>query len=115
MIMCYDLRKKRKTVPQTDTAGGGSSRNGRNIDIQMTGKLLHLRMKRAGLSVKQLQTVLGLECPQSIYRWFYGQALPSVENLYVLHRVFDCSMENLLVTRDRPGMVRCAAYLTALL
>ena len=89
-------------------------RKKRSVDLHMTGKLLRTRLDRAGLSVKQVQKVLGLECPQSIYRWLSGQALPSVENLYVLHRVLSCSMEDLIVTRDRPLKLRCAAYFTAL-
>lgn len=86
----------------------------RSIDLQLTGRLLRLRLKRAGISVKQVQKVLGLDCPQSIYRWLGGQALPSVEHLYTLHCLFGCSMEDLLLTRDRPLKMRCAAYLTAL-
>ena len=89
-------------------------RKKRSVDLHMTGKLLRTRLDRAGLSVKQVQKVLGLECPQSIYRWLSGQALPSVENLYVLHRILSGSMEDLIVTRDRPQQIRCAAYFTAL-
>ena len=86
----------------------------RCIDLQLTGGLLRLRIRRAGLTVKQIQKALGLECPQSIYRWLSGQALPSVENLYLLHQILECSMENLLVTKDCPMLVRCVSYLTAL-
>lgn len=86
----------------------------RCIDLQLTGRLLRLRFRRAGLTVKQIQKALGLECPQSIYRWLSGQALPSVENLYLLHQILGCSMENLLVTKDCPMLVRCVSYLTAL-
>ncbi len=67
------------------------NRKERSVDLYMTGRLLRTRLDRAGLSVKQVQKVLGLECPQSIYRWLSGQALPSVENLYVLHRILSCS------------------------
>ncbi len=75
-------------------------RKKRSVDLHMTGKLLRTRLDRAGLSVKQVQKVLGLECPQSIYRW--------------LNRILSCSMEDLIVTRDRPQQIRCAAYFTAL-
>ena len=84
------------------------------IDLILTGRLLSLRIRRAGLTVKLVQKALGLECPQSIYRWLSGQALPSVENLYLLHQLLECSMDELLVTKDRPLLVRCAAYMTAL-
>ena len=64
--------------------------------------------------VEQVQKALGLECPQSIYRWLSGQALPSVENLYTLHRLLGCHMEDLLLTKDRPLRMRCAAYMIAI-
>ena len=85
-----------------------------SIDLQMTGSLLRLRLRRAGVSVKQVQKALGLECPQSIYRWLSGQALPSVENLYTLHRLLGCHMEDLLLTKDHPLRMRCAAYMIAI-
>lgn len=87
---------------------------GDTIEPVLTGRLLRMRLWKAGLSVRQVQGVLGLECPQSIYRWLSGQALPSVENLYILHRLLGCSMDKLIVTRDRPDLLRCAAYYTAL-
>ena len=87
---------------------------GRVIDMRMTGELLKKRLWMAGLAVRDVQAATGLECPQSIYRWFNGQALPTVDNLYVLHRLLGCSMEYLLVTEDRSQLLRCAAYLTAI-
>ncbi len=102
------MKKKKTGELQADTG------RARSVDLQLTGRLLRLRLKRAGISVKQVQKALGLECPQSIYRWLGGQALPSVENLYTLHCLLGCSMEDLLLTRDRPLRMRCAAYLTAL-
>lgn len=112
------MGRKKKGIFNYDNdrhrALSGSAAKKRCIDLLLTGQLLRIRIRRAGLTVKQVQNELGLECPQSIYRWFSGQALPSVENLYLLHQILGCSMENLLVTKDCPLLVRCAAYLTAL-
>lgn len=94
---------------EPDMAKNGTGKE-RSIDLSLTGRLLRLRIRRAGFSVRQLQDALGLDCPQSIYRWFSGQSLPSVENLYLIHRLLGCRIEDLLVTKDRPLMRRCAAY-----
>ncbi|MCX4379488.1 MAG: helix-turn-helix transcriptional regulator [Lachnospiraceae bacterium] len=40
---------------------------------------------------------MNLSCPQSVYRWMRGYALPTVDNLYMLSRLFDVHMEDLLV------------------
>jgi len=46
--------------------------------------------------VKDIQEYLKLACPQSIYRWYKGQILPSVDNLLMLSRLLGVHMEDLL-------------------
>ena len=58
---------------------------------------LHTAIKNSGYSVAELQKMLYLACPQPIYRWMHGNAIPSVDNLYRLSRILNVSMENLLV------------------
>ena len=43
--------------------------------------------------------MLNLSCPQSVYRWGRGKAMPSVDNLYMISKIFGVSMEELLVER----------------
>lgn len=81
------------------------------IDQSLTGSLLRRRIDGAGIKVRDVQHAMGFEHPQSIYRWFSGQALPSVDNLYILHTLLELPMEEILVTTDRPQRLRCAAYL----
>lgn len=68
-----------------------------NIDMEKTGIRLKELMSDSGYDVKQLQELLELSCPQPIYRWFKGQILPSVNNLYMLSVIFGVHMEELLV------------------
>lgn len=51
----------------------------------------------SGYDVKYIQEYLHLSCPQSIYRWFKGRALPSAEHLCALSKLLNVHMENLLV------------------
>ncbi len=70
-----------------------------NIDTELTGRLLERRIRQSGYTVKELQHMLHLSCPQPIYRWFKGRALPSVDHLLFLSRILQCYMEELLVVR----------------
>lgn len=71
------------------------------IDLKKTGKRLENLMRKKGYSVKDIQNILHLSCPQPIYRWMRGQILPSVDHLYVLSRVLQVHMEELLVAAHR--------------
>ena len=67
------------------------------IDQVKTGLKLKTLLKSAGYDVKYIQEYLHLSCPQSIYRWFKGKVLPSVEHLCALSKLLNVHMEDLLV------------------
>ena len=70
-----------------------------SIDTVQTGKRLHEIIKENKCKVSELQELLNLSCPQPIYRWTKGQVLPSIDNLYMLSRIFEMHMEDMLVVR----------------
>ena len=63
------------------------------IDQVKTGIKLKMLLKVAGYDVKYIQEYLHL----SIYRWFKGKVLPSVEHLCALSKLLNVHMEDLLV------------------
>lgn len=67
------------------------------IDQVKTGIKLKIMLKAAGYDVKYIQEYLHLSCPQSIYRWFKGKVLPSVDHLCALSKLLNVHMEDLLV------------------
>lgn len=71
------------------------------IDQVKTGMKLKKMLKAAGYSVKDIQEYLHLSCPQSIYRWFKGKILPSVDHLCALSRLLNVHMEELLVLQGQ--------------
>lgn len=73
------------------------------IDLERSGRRLESLMRQRGYSVRDIQDILQLSCPQPIYRWLRGQALPSVDHLFILARVFQVHMEDMLVAAYRPG------------
>ena len=67
------------------------------IDLRATGQnILRLR-KAAGLSVRDLQMILGFTNPQAIYKWQNGDSLPAIDNLVILAAVFGVTVDDILV------------------
>lgn len=71
------------------------------IDMKRTGIKLKNMLSKAGYDVKFLQGYLHLSCPQSIYRWFKGKTLPSIDNLYALSSLLGVHMEDLIVLQNQ--------------
>ena len=70
------------------------------MDMLMTGQLIKRLVSERGYSVSEIQEKLGLSCPQPIYRWYKGQNLPSVDNLYILSSMLGLHMEDFLIQSD---------------
>ena len=70
------------------------------MDMLMTGQLIKRIVSERGYSVSEIQEKLGLSCPQPIYRWYKGQNLPSVDNLYILSSMLGLHMEDFLIQSD---------------
>lgn len=67
------------------------------VDLQKTGQNITRLRVDAGLSVKDLQQILGLNSQQAIYKWQNGQALPTVDNLIVLASIFHVKIDDILI------------------
>lgn len=66
------------------------------IDMKETGINLKRIMKAQGFKAKDIQNYLGLCGVQSVYHWFNGSNLPSVDNLYALSVLFRIPIDELL-------------------
>lgn len=80
------------------------------IDVQETGRQLKRVCERSRVTPKEIQNFLGLAALQSIYNWFQGRALPSLDNFYALSCYLGTRMEELVVPehRSREVLVRDA-------
>ena len=67
------------------------------LDMKETGQKIKRIMLMKGLTVKDIQEFLGLGTPQSIYHWFDGRNLPTLDNLYALSELFHMPVDMLLV------------------
>lgn len=80
------------------------------IDMKKTGRRIKDTCDIQGISVKQIQKELHIGSFQSIYSWFQGKTLPSLDNFYALCRLLCVSMDSMIVvqeTSDIIVMTRC--------
>ncbi|MDE6915598.1 MAG: helix-turn-helix domain-containing protein [Lachnospiraceae bacterium] len=71
-----------------------------SLDLTLSGHVLNRRIRKQGYTISAIQKELDLLCPQSVYRWIRGEAMPSVDNLYNLSRILEVHMEDLVVPRN---------------
>jgi transcriptional regulator with XRE-family HTH domain len=71
------------------------------VDMKLTGQnIASLRVKR-GISVREMQHMLGFTTPQSIYKWQRGETLPTLENLAALACILNVAMDDILAVECR--------------
>lgn len=70
------------------------------INMKKTGEWLHFICRFRGLTVKELCIALTMSSPQSIYGWFSGRTLPSLDNYYALSRFLGLQLGDLIVGQD---------------
>ena len=67
------------------------------IDKVKTGKQLKQLIKNKGYTIKDIKQYLSLSCIQTIYRWFDGINIPSVDNLYALSVLLQVPIDRLII------------------
>ena len=71
------------------------------IDMVRTGRNIERLRKEAGLSVNELQRILGFATSQAIYKWQQGRSLPTLDNLVALTAVFGVRIDDILVYQQQ--------------
>ena len=89
-----------------------------SIRLSETGNHIKQLLKTNGYTVKDVQSAMGFENPQAIYKWMSGKSLPSLDNLVILSKILHRSMEDILVVDgdvvlylDLAGMEHLNKYL----
>lgn len=67
------------------------------IDMKRTGMRMKELCRQKGITVKAIQKELHIGAFQSIYAWFSGKSLPSLDNMYCLSRLLGIAMEDMIV------------------
>ena len=81
------------------------------IDVPATSKNLKNLRESHNFTVAQVQKLLGMENPQSIYSWENSESkyLPRLDNLVFLAKLYEVSIDELLVIKmeKTDGMAVC--------
>lgn len=80
------------------------------VNLKATGENIVKLRKARGLSVRDLQAYFGFEQPQAIYKWQWGESLPSVDNLYALSKILNTSIDSILVGNDQDFFILLIKY-----
>ena len=70
------------------------------INMERTGNWLRFICRFKKIPVKGLCRQLGLSCPKSVYGWFRGRTLPSLDNFYALSQIVDVTLDELIVNQQ---------------
>ena len=67
------------------------------VDIKKTGAHMKKLFKERNITVNDIRNELGLKSKQSVYRWYYGEAMPTIDHLYTIARMLKVPVDELLV------------------
>lgn len=66
------------------------------INLHSTGAKINELRRARGITVNELRIYLGMNNPNSIYKWFRGEALPTLENMYALSVILEVSIDDII-------------------
>ena len=69
------------------------------LDLEATGAKIKTIMKQKGVTPRQLQLIMDFPYVQTIYNWFAGKNMPTLDNLVVLAQILGVTMDDIVVTR----------------
>ena len=71
------------------------------VDMKLTGQNIASLRTQRGISVRDLQLMLGFTTPQSIYKWQRGETLSTIENLAALACILGVTIDAIVAVECR--------------
>lgn len=68
------------------------------IDLVATGKNIKHLIAENGMKVKDVADVFGFASAYPVYKWQNGETLPALDNLVVLAKLLNVTMDEIIVT-----------------
>ena len=69
------------------------------LDLEATGTKIKTLMKQRGITPRQLQILLDFPYVQTVYNWYQGKNMPTIDNLVVLAQILGVTMDEIIVTK----------------
>ena len=70
------------------------------IDIKATGENIKTLMDKNNISVSNMAESCGLATKQAVYKWIWGAALPTLDNLVIIAKLFNCRMDDIIIINE---------------
>lgn len=70
------------------------------INVIETGANIRRLMDERGMTTGTLRKIFGFNTPAAFYKWFDGRAMPTIDHLVVLAKIFECSIDDILIVVD---------------
>lgn len=70
------------------------------INMTATGQNIKNMMKDRGIKTKDVQDILGFNTPQAIFKWFRGDTIPTIDNLVILAKMFNTTMDAIIIVNN---------------
>lgn len=67
------------------------------IDTVATGKNIKDIMKRNNFKATDIQKACGFGTAQAIFKWFRGDAMPTIDNFFIIADMFGCTVDDIVV------------------
>jgi hypothetical protein len=68
------------------------------IDMVATGANIKRIMKDNHVKVVEMQRIMGFNTPQAIYKWFRGDAMPTIDNMVIMASVCGVKIDDIIIT-----------------
>lgn len=69
------------------------------IDTVATGNNIYQLIHNSDMTVNDLKIEMQTVTVQAIYKWLRGECLPSIDNLFVMSRIFGVTIEEIVILR----------------
>ena len=69
------------------------------IDLKATGERINELKNAAGITVRDIQMVMGFSSPYPVYKWINGKNLPTIDNLMILATILGVKMDDIVMSK----------------
>lgn len=66
------------------------------INTTATGANIKAMMKARQMTTADIQKACGFGTPQAIFKWFRGDAMPTIDNMVIVADLFGCTVNDII-------------------
>ena len=67
------------------------------VNMKATGAKIKAIMTAANMHVADIQEACGFNTPQAIFKWFRGDAMPTIDNMVIIADIFGVTVNDIIV------------------